>query len=334
MSKFKYVVNKTIVTTVLLFFVASGLFLFFRMMPGSFIDYVAVSGASPEQIAALEEKWGLNDPLYVQYFRYITNLLQGDMGTSFRLGQPVVELTLPRMVNSFILIGPAITISYILGSIYGGVMGMRRGSLFEKYGIIPITVFGTIPEFFLGILIIAIFGSWLNLLPVGGMVNPATYEMLGENAPFWAIYTTLDFWKHYILPFLTVLLLYLYLSALVMRTSVVEVSGQDFSYYHRMKGLSRFDRGRHIMRHASLPVITLFPSTMTRAVGGMVLIEVVFNWPGIGQLLVNSVLFRDFPVVQFVFFIVAVWVILGNYAVDLIYGVIDPRVAIEGTDEN
>jgi peptide/nickel transport system permease protein len=334
MSKFQYFVKKTVTTLGLLFLVASGLFLFFRLMPGSFLDYVAISGADADQIAALEAKWGLDDPLYIQYFDYMINLATGDMGTSFRLNQPVASLTIPRMVNSFILIGPAITVSYIIGSVYGGIMGMKRGSLFERYGIIPVTVFGTVPEFFLGILLVAIVGSWLDLLPVSGMVDPQTYQMIGDNAAFWEIYFTLDFWNHYILPFLTVLLLYLYLSSLVMRTSVVEVSGQDFSYYHRMKGLSRADRGRHIMRHASLPVITLFPSTMTRAVGGMVLIEIVFNWPGIGQLLVDSVLFRDFPVVQFVFFIVAVWVILGNYVVDLLYGVIDPRVSVEGADEN
>jgi peptide/nickel transport system permease protein len=333
MSKFRYLVKKTAITLGLIYLVASGLFLFFRLMPGSFLDYVAVSGAGPEELEALRAKWGLDDPLYIQYFDYISNLFQGDMGTSFRFSQPVLDLVLPRMVNSLILIGPAITLSYIIGSLYGGAMGMKRGSVFEKYGIIPVTVFGTVPEFFLGIVMIAVFGVWFGFFPAGGMVETATYQTIGEDAPFWAVYATADFWHHYILPFLTVLLLYLYLSALVMRTSVVEVSGQDFSYYHRIKGLSKYNRARHIMKHASLPVITLFPSTMTRAIGGMVLIETVFNWPGIGSLLVESVLFRDYPVVQFVFFIVAVWVIIGNYIVDILYGVIDPRVSVEGAEE-
>ena len=117
-----------------------------------------------------------------------------------------------------------------------------------------------------------------------------------------------------------------------MRTSVVEVSGQDFAYYHRVKGLAKSTQLHHIMKHASLPVITLFPVSMTRAIGGLVLVELVFNWPGVGSFLVDAVLFRDFPVVQFVFFLVAIWVILGNYVVDIVYGIIDPRVAVGGDD--
>lgn len=329
MSKVRYFVERTIITIGLIYLVASALFIFFRLMPGSFVDFVAQSGASPEQLAALREKWGLNDPLYVQYFRYIQNLLVGDMGTSFRFGRPVVELTSERIITSFILVGPAITTAYILGSIYGALMGTNRGSRLEKYGLIPVTAFGTVPSFFLGILMIIVFASWLNWFPSSGMISPSTRTALGEDAGALAMYTTKDFWMHYILPFSTIVLRYLYLPSLVMRTSVVEVSGQDFAYYHRIKGLTKGTQLRHIMKHSSLPVITLFPVSMTRAIGGMVLVELVFNWPGVGKFLVDAVLFRDYPVVQFVFFLVAVWVIFGNYIVDLLYGVIDPRVAID-----
>ncbi len=330
MSKVRYFIKRTLITLALIYLVASALFIFFRLMPGSFIDFVAQSGADPEQLQALREKWGLNDPLYIQYINYVRNLVVGDMGTSFRFGRPVVELTAGRIITSFILIGPAITTAYILGSVYGALMGSNRGSKLEKYGLIPVTVFGTVPSFFLGILMIIVFASWLNWFPSSGMLSPSTRSALGQDPTRFAMYTTKDFWMHYILPFSTIVLRYLYLPSLVMRTSVVEVSGQDFAYYHRIKGLTKSTRLRHIMKHSSLPVITLFPVSMTRAVGGMVLVELVFNWPGIGKFLVDAVLFRDFPVVQFVFFLVAVWVILGNYLVDLLYGVIDPRVAISG----
>lgn len=332
MSKLKYFLKRTVITAFLIYFVATALFFFFRSMPGSFVDLIAQGGASPEQLAQLRAKWGLDEPLYVQYYSYIINLFQGDMGNSFRFGSPVVELVTPRILNSFILVGPAITTAYILGSIYGALIGSNRNSKLETYGIIPVTVFGTIPSFFLAILLVVVFAGWLNLFPSSGMISSGVRAQLGQDATALQIYTTGSFWHHYILPFATIVLRYLYLPSLVMRTSVVEVSGQDFSYFHRMKGLAKSTRLRHIMKHASLPVITLFPVSMTRAIGGMVLVELVFNWPGVGNFLVRSVLFRDYPVVQFVFFLVAVWVILGNYVVDIAYGIIDPRVSVEGSE--
>jgi len=330
MSKVKYFLKRTVITAFLILLVASALFVFFRSMPGSFIDLIANTGATEEELAALRAKWGLDEPLYIQYLNYMVNLLQADMGTSFRFGGPVWELTKGRIWNSFILVGPAITTAYILGSIYGALLGSNRDSKFEKYGIIPVTITGTVPSFFLAILMVIVFASWLNWFPTSGMLSTGVSTQVGNN--FIAMASTGDFWLHYILPFSTIVLRYLYLPSLVMRTSVVEVSGQDFAYYHRVKGLAKSTQLHHVMKHASLPVITLFPVSMTRAIGGLVLVELVFNWPGVGSFLVDAVLFRDFPVVQFVFFLVAIWVILGNYLVDIVYGIIDPRVSVGGDD--
>lgn len=326
----KYLIKRIVITIVLIFSVITALFFFFRLMPGDFTGMLVQEGASPEELMEVREKWGLNEPLYVQYFNYMMNLATGDLGNSFRYGQTVVGLTLPRLLNSFVLIAPAIITAYILGSIFGAIMGSNRGSWIEKYGIIPVTVFGTVPEFFLGILMITVFASWLNWFPISGMVSLSSLQQTDVTGA--SLYLTRDFWWHFTLPFLTIVLRYLYLPSLIMRTSVVEVVGQDFTYYHRIKGLARRSQLRHIMKHASLPVITLFPVSMTRAVGGMVLIEVVFNWPGIGALLVESVLTRDYPVVQFVFYLVAIWVIIGNFIVDIVYSSIDPRIAIEDGD--
>jgi peptide/nickel transport system permease protein len=330
MSKFKYFIKKTVITAFLIYLVGTALFFMFKAMPGSFLDVVAASGAGPEKIAALKAKWGLDDPVYIQYIRYLTNMLTGDVGNSFKYGLPVTTLVGRRIVNSFILVGPAITFAYIVSSVYGLMMGNNRGSFLDKYGVFPVTILGTIPEFFIGILLIIVFSGVLGILPSSGMLSLEAQTQLGQNSPFWAAYTTQSFWIHYILPFMTIVLRYMYLPSLIMRTSVVEVSGQDFMYYHRLKGLTNTTQLRHLMKHASLPVITVFPASMTRSIGGMVLVEVVFNWPGIGKLLIDSVLFRDTPVVQFVFFLVAVWVILGNYVVDLLYSVIDPRITVEG----
>jgi peptide/nickel transport system permease protein len=333
MSKATYYLKRSIVSMLLIVGTATALFFFFRALPGDYATLLAQSGASAEQLAALREQWGLNDPLWQQYLRFVTNLFTGNLGTSRVSGLPVWEYVRPALLNSFILVAPAVLTAYLLGSLYGTLMGSRQESLLDKYGIIPPTMIGTTPDFFIGILLIYVFAGYFGLFPTSGILSIETYSRLGQDATNIDIYTTLDFWWHYTLPFVAIVLKYLYYPTLVMRGSIVEVQGQDFAYYHRIKGLSRKTRLRHLMRHASLPVITLLPTTMARAISGLVLIEAVFNWPGIGKLLVDSVFARDTPVLQFVFLLVAVWVILGNFVVDVLYSVIDPRIAIEGDNE-
>jgi peptide/nickel transport system permease protein len=210
------------------------------------------------------------------------------------------------------------------------LMGRRRGSWLDKYGVFPVTILGTVPEFFIGILLVIVFSTILGIFPSSGALSLEAARELGQNYSLLEMWTHPSFREHYVLPFSTVVLRYLFLPTLIMRTSVVEVAGQDFTYYNRIKGLKKLTQLKHLTKHASLPVITVLPASLTRAIGGMVLIEVVFNWPGIGKLLIDSVLFRDIPVVQFLFFLVATWVIIGNYIVDLLYSVIDPRITVEG----
>ncbi|GAB7011523.1 ABC transporter permease [Halorubrum trueperi] len=329
MSNLRYFVKRTVVTALLIFLVASALFLLFRSLPGSYLDILVARGANAEELEAAQEAWGLNDPLYVQYFEYITNLFTGDMGNSFRYRTPVINVVGEAILNSFLLVAPAITVAYIVGSIFGGFLGRNRGSKKERRGVAGITILGTIPEFFLGIFLLIIGAFWFGIFPTGGMSSVqnsglSTLEMVQTG----------DFWLHYALPFLTIVAKLVYLPSLIMRTSVVEISGQDFMTYHRLKGLPETRQLRHMLKHASLPVITLYPISMGRAIGGMVIVETVFNWPGVGFLLVESVFQRDLPVVQFVFFLVAVWVIVGNYLVDIVYSIIDPRVVVEGQDSD
>jgi len=303
------------------------------MMPGDFTSIFAQSGAGPETVERMTEKWGLDDPLHIQYLRYMQNMLTADVGESFRFGTDVWGLIKWRLLNSFILVGPAITAAYIAGGALGGFLGNRRGTKIEQWGVSGAVLIGAIPSFFTGIVLIIIFSSLLGWFPTGGAVSSETLRQLSETTSGNVIpldyYQTMDFWWHYVLPFVTIFIKYLYFPTLIMRTNVVEMSGQGFMFYHRLSGISPISELGKLIKHSSLPVITLYPVSMTRAIGGMVLVEVVFNWPGIGSLLIDSVLARDFPVIQFIFFLVAVWVILGNFAVDIIYGVIDPRVSVE-----
>lgn len=329
MSRLKYIGWRTAQSIFLILFVLTFLFFFFRLMPGSFVDRMLFQGASAETVAAFEERWGLNDPLYVQYLTYMGNFLSGDFGTSIQFHAPVWDVVNDKILNSFILVAPAVTLAYVLGSGLGLKMGTSRGSKLEKYGNLTLLTFGTIPGFYLGILLIVVFAGWLGLFPTSGMTTPETATRFAD-APFWRRYLTVDFVKHFTLPFLTIFLLQLYYPSLIMRTSVVETRGQDFMEYHRLKGISDRKLLRYIGKHSMLPVITMYPISLSRALSGLVLVEVVFNWPGIGFALFQGVLARDFPLVQFVFFIVAVFIIFGNFIVDIAYGIIDPRVSVEG----
>jgi peptide/nickel transport system permease protein len=327
MSRVRYVAFRTVQTVLILWIILTALWILFRSMPGSFADIMIYQGANPETVETFRENWGLNDPLYIQYLRYIENFVMLDPGTSIVSRRPVWDLVNERIFNTFILVAPAITFAYILGSAIGVVFGSKRGSKLEEYGIIPLTMSGAIPDFFIAILLIVVFGQWIDLFPVSGMMTTDTLSRFSE-APWWRPYFTTDFLSHYVLPFTAIVLRYLYYPVLIMRTSVVEVLGQEFNFYHRITGLPKRKLLTHLGKHASLPVITVYPISMARALSGIVLIEVVFNWPGIGNALVQAVLARDFPVVQFVFFLVAAWVVLANYAIDLLYGIIDPRVSV------
>lgn len=326
MSRYRYFLSRTVQTVVLIWLVLTFLFFLFRLMPGDYTDIMIYRGASPETIAAFKDSWGLNDPLYVQYVSYLRNMVTLDAGISFRTRQPVWDYVQMRIFNSFILVAPAITFVYLLGSGIGAFLGSKRDTLVEKGGLSSLIFFGTFPEFFVAIILVIVFASWLGFFPTSGMI---TVGLLAEFDAWWQPYLTRDFLLHYILPFSAIVLRFTYLPTVLMRTNVVEVKDQDFIKYYRITGLPASDRLRNLAYHASLPVITMYPITMTRALSGMVLIEMVFNWPGIGYALVQAVLAQDLPVVQFVFAVTAVFVILSNFVIDVLYGVIDPRISID-----
>jgi peptide/nickel transport system permease protein len=323
MSKLRYIAGRLARSFALLFLVLTFLFFFFRLLPGSYTDLLIYSGATEEEVAVLEAKWGLDDPLHVQYVEYVRNFITLDAGTSFRYRVPVAEYAAPRIFNSFVLIAPGITVAYILGVVFGTALGRARGSKTERYGLIPILMTGTLPSFFTSIVLVIVFAGLLGWFPSSGMLTA------GSAAAGVDKYLSTDFLWHYTLPFTAVVLRYLFLPTLMMRTNVIEVSGQDFTQYHRLTGLSRLKRARHVAKHSILPIVTMYPLSLTRAIGGLVLIETVFNWPGIGNALVEAVLSRDFPLVQFIFFLIAAFIVFSNLVVDLVYGVIDPRVSVE-----
>lgn len=326
MTRARYIVVRSVQTVVFLWAILTFLFFFFRLIPGDYTDLLIAQGMSPEAVSALRERWGLDDPIHIQYIKYVRNFLTFDFGVSLQFGVPVWDYVKMKIFNSLILVGPAITTTYILGGIIGGKLGLGSDTKGDRYGLTMIVICGTIPVFVLAIFFVIVFSLRLDLFPATGMT---TARVVAEERAWWEQYTTWDFLHHYILPFSVILVRYTYLPLLLMRTNVKEILNQDFFYYYRITGLPKRTKFVRTLKHACLPLLTLYPVSMSRAIGGLVLLEVIFNWPGMGHALVTAVLSRDFPVAQFVFFLIAVFVIVGNFIVDILYGVIDPRVSVE-----
>lgn len=326
MTRSRYILKRSLQTVVFLFAILTFLFFFFRLIPGNYSDLLIAQGMSPEAANQMRDRWGLNDPLHIQYLKYIKNFIFLDFGVSLQFGTPVWSYVKMKIFNSLILVGPAITTTYILGGVIGGKLGTGSDTKFDRYGLTVIVICGTVPVFVLGIFFVIIFSLNLDLFPASGMSTP---QISTRETMWWEQYTTRDFLHHYILPFSVIIVRYTYLPLLLMRTNVKEILDQDFFYYYRITGLPARTKFMRTLKHSSLPLLTLYPVSMSRAIGGLVLLEVVFNWPGMGHALVTAVLSRDFPVAQFVFFLIAMFVIIGNFVVDILYGVIDPRVAVE-----
>ncbi|WP_336022656.1 ABC transporter permease [Halobellus salinisoli] len=326
MSSITYLLKRTAQTVFLLFVVLTFLFFLLRLMPGSITSVLLADGASEEAIAAFERKWGLNQPLYVQYYQYLKNFLTLDMGNSLQNGEPVWEYTKDRILNTLLLGVPAITLAYVLGTLFGSYMGFDKGSKIERTGLVSVLFVGSFPSFFLAMVMVIVFAGILGIFPTGGL---ASVETLTTDMAWYEVYLTKDFLWHWTLPAATVVLRYLFLPTTTMRTSLTEVSNQEFMFYHEVSGLPSTDQLRRLIRHSILPVITLYPISIAQSMSGLVLIETVFNWPGIGYTIVQAVFARDFPVLMFLFFITAALVIISNFIVDILYMYIDPRISLE-----
>lgn len=332
MSRLKYIAWRTLNTIILLWVIITVLFLLFRLLPGSYADLLVAEGADQETVETLRAQWGLDQPLYFQYFAYLANFVQLNVGESFQYGLPVWEYVAHRIANTLILVAPGITVGYVIGTIIGTILGSRRGSKLENFGVFTLVMIGSLPSFFTAILFVVFFAVYLDLFPTGGMLSAGTAGLFGSEVVWWKLYFTTEFLHHWLLPFLVVVILGIYPSAMVMRTSVVEVSGQDFMYYNEVSGLGQKDRLIRMAHHAILPVLTLFPISVGQAVSGLVLVELVFNWPGIGYTLIEAVFNRDYPVIQFVFFMTAAFVVIANFFIDIAYGIIDPRISVGGEE--
>ena len=305
-----------------LFIIATILFFMFRLMPGSpLVAYISPTFTG-EQQAALMKSFGLDKPLPVQYVIYMGNLVRGDLGRSFFYKKPVAELMGELLPNTLMLTVIPLLIAYSFGVMAGTVLAWRRGSRVEGVGIIYTLISRSAPEFWVGMLLLTLFAFRLNWFPASGATSPGVIY-----PDFLHQFFSRDFWKHLVLPALTMAFYLQGLPLLLMRSNMLDVLEEDFVTMARMKGISEWRVVlRHAARNAMLPVATAMALGIGYTIGGDVVVETIFSWPGLGRMLVRAVANRDYPLAQGAFFVLAALMVLMNLVADLMYYALDPRV--------
>lgn len=308
-----------------LFVLITILFFLFRILPGDPLT-MFLDAALPVEVQELvRAQFGLDKPIGEQYYLYMRNLLRGEFGVSFYYRRPVLEIIGDKLINTLFLMVASLTITFAVGVLGGSLVAWQRGSTLETLAVGLVIFLRSAPEFWLGMMALALFSYRLPLFPLGGMNTP------GQNFHgFLEQYFSLDFLHHLLLPALVSASYYLATPFLVMRGSMIEVMKEDFIEMARAKGLrERQVLYRHGLRSALLPVVTVLALLIGFAIGGQVLIETIFRWPGMGREMVLAVQRNDYPVAQAAFFLMGVTVTFLNFLADLLYGYLDPRVTYD-----
>ena len=295
-------------------------FAIMRAAPGDPVQmYVAggLSKGSPEDIERIRENLGLNDPLPVQYVRWLEQAVQGNFGYSISSHRPVTELIRERLPASLSLMGISLLVSMTIGIAVGALAAVKQYSLFD-YATTTFAVLGnSLPSFWIGMILIWVFAVQLGWLPTGQM------QSFMPRDPVW-----LDTVKHYILPVFVTAFVSLIYWVRYQRASLLEVLHQDYIRTARAKGLGeRRIILRHAWRNSLIPIVTLVGFSIANLVAGSYVIEVIFSWPGMAQFGFEAILKRDYPVIMGVTIFSSLFIIFGNLLADLAYIVVNPQVA-------
>ncbi len=300
-------------------------FLLLQLAPGDAATVLAgeAGGAPPEYVEQLRARFGLDKPVLVQLGLYLKNILLLDLGFSFRNNAPVLELILGRLWPTLLLMGATLVISVGGGVILGVVAALGVRTWRDHLISIAAVIAYATPLFWIGLMLILIFSIRLNWFPTSGMEDVVAFN---EG---WA--RVVDIAHHLVLPTVTLSLFYLALYTRLMRATVLEQRGAEYATTARAKGLTeRAITMRHVLRNALLPVVTMAGVQVGALLGGSVVVETVFAWPGLGQLAYQSLFARDFNLLLGIFFLSACLVVIVNIIVDVIYVLLDPRIRVGG----
>lgn len=315
-----YILRRILLSLPIILSITVIVFLLANMMPGDAVMAMISSDTPLEEdlIKLRQGQLGLDLPLYEQYGRWLVNLIRGNLGYSFQTGEPVFEMLMRRIPATLELMGISLIFSIILGVTLGIISALKQYSVLDY----SLTLFGftgiSIPDFFLGLILIYVFALKLGWFPTSGMVTAGTEFSWADNL------------HHVFLPALALALVRTAIFMRYTRASVLEVINDDYVRTARAKGMTEFIITiRHILRNALIPVITVIGINLTVLFAGSVIIETIFQWPGIGMMFINAISLRDSPVIMGYVLFSAFVVLIANLLTDVAYSWADPRIRYE-----
>lgn len=308
-----YIFQRLLTTIIVLLGITFVVFMIIQLVPGDPARVILGVAASQENVEALRERLGLNQPVWTQYAGWLWGLVRGDLGDSLITGQPVLPQIFQRLPATLLLAGAGLLVGLSIALPAGIISALKPRSALDLSATVFSQIGVSIPDFWLGILLVVLFSLTLGWLPSQG------YTPIGED--FW------DWLSHLILPALTVGIISGSIQTRFIRSAMLEVLHQDYVRTARAKGLTEaMVINRHALRNAMITIVTIIGLQLTALLSAVVVVEVVFSWPGLGRLTLDAVLDRDYPLLQGAVFTMATLLALVNLVTDLLYAYIDPRI--------
>jgi peptide/nickel transport system permease protein len=309
----QYIIRRLLLLVPVILIVGVVVFTLVHLTPGDPAAVILGPDATSEQVERLREQLGLNEPFYIQFVDWMAGVVRGDLGTSLYLNMPVTEALLDRAQPTFTLMLYSLTISILIGVPVGIFSAIKPNSVFDRFAMIGAISGVAIPNFVLGILLIMIFAVWLRFLPSQGYVGLFT-DPIGH-------------FERMLMPSFSLGFSSAALLARMVRSSMLDVLKEDYVRTALAKGVAfRNVITRHALRNALIPAVTVIGYSVGALLGGAVVTETVFGLPGMGRLVVNSIGRRDYPVIQGAVMLIAVFYVMANLLVDILYVYIDPRI--------
>jgi len=331
-----YLFRRVIGTIPVIVLISLLVFLLIHAAPGDPADLLLSDQASPQDIADARHRWGLDQPLYVQYLRFLANFLAGDFGTSFRYSDPVIELIAARLPATIELALVSFVIALALGVPLGVWAGSKPNSWVDNFG----SFFGffgiSMPSFWFGIMLILVVSGYFNWLPSSGR---STYAISRGTASDFYIVSSLitgnfraawDGIQHIIMPAIALGTNMMGIIMRVTRSAVLEIMQEDYVRTARAKGVAEGTvLWRHVLQNALVPIITVVGLELGTLLSGSIIIETVFAWPGSGSLLISAIQSRDYPLITGEVMVYTIAFVIINFAIDILYAAVDPRIRFE-----
>nr|WP_244857383.1 ABC transporter permease [Thermotoga neapolitana] len=327
----KYLLRRFIFLLITYIVATTIVFILPRVIPGNPLSQILsnlsrVAQANPEAIRAAEktlmEEFGFGKPWYVQYFEFITKALRGDLGTSITFyPRKVIDLIIPVIPWTLALLLPATVVAWILGNSLGALAAYKRNTWIDKGVLTTSLIVSQIPYYWLGMIFIFFFGVKLGWLPVQGAYSQGTIPNLS-----WSFF--IDVLKHYIMPFASIVVSAMGGWAIGMRLMVIYELGSDYAMFSEYLGMKDKRIFRYVFRNSLLPQVTGLALSLGGVLGGSLITEIVFNYPGTGYLLFRALTTLDYPLIQGIFVILIASIYLANFVVDFVYALIDPRIRL------